>query len=265
MALEIIQNLLQPKPKKVVIQAIRIMDDLRKIALDQKIVLDATVTLKHSLQAEPTQHPVEGGSSITDHVHVKPDMLELEGVISDTPINPISFNVSDLATRGAVAATQKLGNAVGSFAGTGFGGLVGGTVAGLLGLGQNSSRSINGFNVLQEIMKKRHPVRVITGLKVYDQMIITSLDIPQDASIGRSLRITISLQEVQFVRSESFLLPETALLNSSGTKDVGLGQQVTGAIDDITKGVANSVKDVLGAGKNQSVAKGLVNKFSGAQ
>ena len=49
-------------------------------------LIDAIITEESGLDAEVTEYPVESGAVITDHVRNLPGTLELEFVVSDTPI-----------------------------------------------------------------------------------------------------------------------------------------------------------------------------------
>lgn len=60
------------------------------------------------------------------------------------------------------------------------------------------NRSIDAFNRLIDIHRKREVVTVITGLKVYPNMAITALDVPRDIRTGQSLTFTIELQRIVF-------------------------------------------------------------------
>lgn len=59
-----------------------------------------------------------------------------------------------------------------------------------------TNRSSTVFNRLVEIQQRRELVQVVTGLKVYDSMAITSLDVPRSSSTGQALVFTIELQKV---------------------------------------------------------------------
>lgn len=50
------------------------------------MTLDATPRETFSFSQEATEHPVEVGADIADHIRRKPDGLSLEGIISNTPI-----------------------------------------------------------------------------------------------------------------------------------------------------------------------------------
>lgn len=58
------------------------------------------------------------------------------------------------------------------------------------------NRSVDAFNRLVEIHQKRQIISVITGLKKYQRMVITSLDVPRDLRTGQSLSFNIELKEV---------------------------------------------------------------------
>lgn len=52
----------------------------------ERMTIDATVRQSHEMRNEVTEHPVEVGADITDHVRPKPRTLVIEGVVSATPI-----------------------------------------------------------------------------------------------------------------------------------------------------------------------------------
>lgn len=47
---------------------------------------DAAPQDTHSADADATEHPVESGGAVVDHVVQKPEVLKVEGLVSDTPI-----------------------------------------------------------------------------------------------------------------------------------------------------------------------------------
>src|SRR5713101_5273233 len=64
------------------------------VALLDVITIDATLQEVHKADAEVTEHPVELGADITDHVRPKPVELRIEGIISDTPIDDSLLNAA---------------------------------------------------------------------------------------------------------------------------------------------------------------------------
>jgi hypothetical protein len=55
------------------------------------------------------------------------------------------------------------------------------------------------YRELVRMQKAREPFTVVTGLNVYQNMLIEDLSIPRTASDGKSMRFTILLQEIQIV------------------------------------------------------------------
>src|SRR6188768_4318683 len=58
------------------------------------------------------------------------------------------------------------------------------------------NRSINAFNTLVEIHNRRERITVVTGIKVYTDMVITSLQVPRNVQSGQSLTFVIDLQKI---------------------------------------------------------------------
>lgn len=58
------------------------------------------------------------------------------------------------------------------------------------------NNSINAFNSLVEIHNRKERITVVTGIKVYTNMIITSLQVPRNVQSGQSLTFVIDLQKV---------------------------------------------------------------------
>lgn len=59
------------------------------------IVIDATIRENHELSAEVTEHPVESGSTISDHIFNAPIRVLLEGEVTDSPVQLFNFSVGE--------------------------------------------------------------------------------------------------------------------------------------------------------------------------
>lgn len=64
--------------------------------------IDAIVSEEPTLEAEVTEYPVESGAVITDHTRNRPLTLELEFLVSDTPIGSVAAE----RTAGAVPSSE---------------------------------------------------------------------------------------------------------------------------------------------------------------
>ena len=132
--------------------------------------IDAALHETHVREAEVSDYEVESGADVTDHVRNHPVSLEIEGLVSDTPI-------------GAIASTRA--NATGSSSSTGE----------LLFLPSEEA-----FARLEEIFGNREPVTIETSTKTYESMILVNLEVPIDAQTGDALRFTASFRELRLVK-----------------------------------------------------------------
>lgn len=60
------------------------------------------------------------------------------------------------------------------------------------------NRSVAAFNTLIQIFERRQIVDIVTGIKVYRNMAITSLDVPRTVKTGQTLTFHIQLQKVRY-------------------------------------------------------------------
>lgn len=58
------------------------------------------------------------------------------------------------------------------------------------------NRSVDSFNRLVRIVENKEIITVVTGIKVYTQMVITSLNVPRNIETGQSLTFNIELQKL---------------------------------------------------------------------
>lgn len=125
------------------------------------IFLDAVISEDHNYNSRVTNYPIEDGTFVSDHIINEPERLEIEGIVSDTPINIFSF----------------------------------------------FNRSIDSFNRLVRINQTKQVITVVTGIKVYTDMVITSLIVPRTFQSGQSLRFNIQLQKLKLDSSVRFITP----------------------------------------------------------
>lgn len=50
------------------------------------LVLDVTISATHSRSAQITNHPIDKSSPVADHKRNQPEELQMEGLITDTPL-----------------------------------------------------------------------------------------------------------------------------------------------------------------------------------
>ena len=146
-------------------------------------LIDAAPVETHSLNSVTTEHPVEEGADVTDHIRISPDMLTIEGLVSNTPIGEVAVvreNESPFLTEvtgGVVTADTPL----------------------------RGVPSDDAFAFLKAIRAKREPVEVITNIATYRNMVMIGLSVPQDST--DALRFRATFQEIQIVKTDRTAVP----------------------------------------------------------
>ena len=116
-----------------------------------------------------TSHPVQSGANISDHAFRNPTKISMEIMMSDV----MAQRVPGQFTNGAGLR---------------------GTVLGMLGA--NGSKSVSAYQRLIELQRLRMPFSVKTRLGYYNNMLIESIDVPDDVNTLSGLRCTVNMTEV---------------------------------------------------------------------
>ena len=154
------------------------------VTIGNDLILDAAIRETHTYDSDVTDYPVESGSSITDNVRPRPITVEIEGIVTDTPLpGPVA------ASRGATGADKTVSYG---------GGVIGGGSITIPGDFQVIP-SEDALADLIAIYEAREPVSIGTTLKAYDSMVMTSLVIPRDADTGAALSFTATFQQVTII------------------------------------------------------------------
>jgi hypothetical protein len=150
--------------------------------LPEVYTFDATIREAHNFEIAITDNPVETGVSLADHAYAKPDVLEMEVAVSDTPL------IKDDAGTPAYKLATTWTNA---------------------GEG-NVRRSVNAWQFLLDKAKSFAVFDVVTGLKSYTNMMLESGNAEQTKDSAGVLRAKLKLRQVQFATTASVLYPPRA-------------------------------------------------------
>lgn len=192
------------------------------------IVMDAQVSEQFKADAEATQHPVESNADITDHVVIKPTELTITGIITETPFTVGSSLAGAASTVGSSVGSSlanKLGgSAVGGVAGAAVGGLAGKTLAGVLGLSP-TNRLQGVITELLATRDSRAPVTIQTGLRVYEDYVLTGVQIERGQHDGRAIKCTLTFKQI--IKASTEAVKVNIPKNPSGLAKKSLGRQAT--------------------------------------
>jgi hypothetical protein len=154
--------------------------------------IDATLSLAESLTAQATEHPVETGGVISDHVIEKPKTLRLEGIISATPL-PTQATARDFGF-------DSFSNALIDIEGQGIS-------------PPDRFRAQDALETLRAVHAARLPVTVGTGIHspdiaqdFHNDLIIETLEFPRDPTTGDAVRFVATLKEITTVESATVAL-----------------------------------------------------------
>jgi hypothetical protein len=160
-------------PKQFQVRALSVgdplADELLGFPLLTSFEFDVIVREANTLTNIVTEHPIEDGSTIMDHVTNKPETLELDFTITDTPISAFSP---------------------------------------LSGITSKQGRSRDEFARLEKMWKNKNTLTIVTGLKVYKNMMIQSLTARRD----RGFKVDVSMALINYKTVET-------LATDSSTKD----------------------------------------------
>jgi hypothetical protein len=138
--------------------------------------IDASISERHSYQAEATEFPVESGSTISDNIRNLPIEVSIEGIVSNTPLG-------ELATVRGEGGDVTLND---------------GSVVPAQTPVELARAKFEG------IWRARQPITIITTLDTYKNMVMTSLEIPRTASDGGAdaYRFSATFRQVTIVTTE---------------------------------------------------------------
>ncbi len=178
-----------------------------RVVLDT-ITVDATLSEEHSTEVDVTEHPIEDGANVTDHIRPQLKLLKIDGIISNTSLGltgPLAdaLGIASLAT-GVTLPTGAIGG-----------------VVDLIKTGGLLNRAQAAFQQLQELADRGQPIIIHTPLRDYASMAIKSLNIVRDPALGDGIRFLAVCREIRTVSSKTV----TSLLPASAQPAKDLGSQ----------------------------------------
>jgi len=215
----------------------KFMDTEGKIDLR---LVDATISETPTYDAEVTAFPVEDGPDVTDNIALRPITLQIDGVISETPIT-LKGTAASLVTSGAVAAAGRQGGFNPQLAGI-AGGFLGASIFGDTVRGQDADgneRALNPADVarkaIEDIWRKKTLFTIVTKRRKFDNMDLRNVTFPRVQNDGGSLRFSLQAQQIRIVKPESVLIKNIATGQAHGAASTSLGKQATEAATEKEK------------------------------
>jgi hypothetical protein len=181
--------------------------------------LDAMLSERQKYGNDITNFPIESGSSISDHVIQAPEEVEIEGFVTNTPVEFLSGLRPEKDDRVLNAYLTLL-----EIAGYKY---------------PNQAYRYNKLTVISEAKNEFKLVEIISGLRVYTNMGLVTLDIPLDAKTGDCIKFNALFRKVNIVEVvEIPRIPETISEPPERSKKqipdkVDTGKSGTGELESI--------------------------------
>ncbi len=151
------------------------------------IEFDASVAETHSFASQATDHPVEGGVDITDHIRRLPNELTLNVVVSNDPPT-------------LLASIRK---------------------EPIAGFGDPDSRAEDSVTFLRGFKDAATIVNLKTTLFTYENLFIQSISVIRNARTGNIADITLGLREIIFATTEQTEAPDPVNPSNKGSTSNG--------------------------------------------
>lgn len=148
------------------------------------IPFDLILQEDHAFESQVTQHSVESGVVVSDHVVCRPRKGKLQGLVSNFSLS--STNKLDAELEQLLRAGKPDRWSAGQT-----------TV---------SNRALTTWELFRELWQKRMPVTVATTLEVYESMVVTNVSTTRDGDTGDALKFSVEFEEVKVVQLEEVLL-----------------------------------------------------------
>lgn len=162
---------------------------------EASIAFDATVRDSHIASATITEHPVEDGVAISDHIRPDLDRVTLQVVVSNTPISSPTDHADGVTGR---QTSVELTGVDGETAARAL----------VLAFDGTLTRVRSVYEELLRLMSSGTLVNVITSLREYEGMAIANVSPVREAASGNALVAGVEFKQVRIVESEIVAAPE---------------------------------------------------------
>jgi len=235
-----IYDLFRPKVKTEFQDISFFANDTRR-SVKTILTVDATLEAEQSTELTPTDHPVEKGKEgfIVDHLNLKPLRLSIRGIIANEPLDVKGALIGSYAGAVGMVTSKYATPFVGQLVQTKLGGELTEAVYG------TKSRAKSALETLMALQINKQVFKVITKLRVYNNMILEGLTVP--ASDGDEIEFSGSMREIRVVETDYVTIQRNV-------KDVGAS-----AIPSKNEGI-KSKKPLTPPQRDKTATKILVDR-----
>lgn len=155
-----------------------------------EIDIDLILDESHSKHAVVTENPLQDGRAVSDGVYLQLREGSLTALVSNHSlkhVQKIDDEKQNVETLMNMAQWKD----------------------------QLKNRARDAWNDLKDLMDKKQPVKIVTSLETYDNVVITDIETDRDGETGEALEIKINFKQIQTVS-----LTETVVSGPVQPKDM---------------------------------------------
>lgn len=202
------------------------------------LTFDCVLRISRDYPGEVTDHAIESGASVSDHVILKPAHFSIDAYVSDWPIV-----VPDTAMDGVTGGSRPFTTATGV------------TVSPL-----RFDRAVERSRVVDEMLlalrERREVLTVRTENRTWQNAVISNHHVEEDESTGRGLSLTLDLQVVRIATSQRVQVPVAATSRRTQRQQQRGAQPAQAPAPVDRRGFSLRVIDMLAPGAGQWLRQG---------
>lgn len=214
-------------------------------------VFDCVTSENPTYSADITQHPVESGTEVTDHIQLRNGSLKIVGTISNTPID-LSTTIGNLVSsvQGFVTSSAFRENVLNSGlqqaagvigASLLSGGSKASTLSALKKAAGPAAADATARAALLSAYQNKTIFDVVTLRQRYTSMAIQSLSFPRDPTTGKQVMFELDMVQVRIISTNTVSLGSVAEnVATTAVSPTNLGSQATAGISAQATAAVNS-------------------------
>jgi len=186
-----------------------------------ELLIDAVIKENHELRAQVSEHPTESGDSFCDHVQNLPVQLQIDGIISNTPMTLVGLTMFN-----------SFANALSE---------------------RSNDLAEEAFKKIEGIFSKREPITIATTLKEYPHMVLESLSVERGGGTSESLHFKATAKQVRLVNQSLIDVPKPKVERAKPKRKMGkqeskpAAKQTLATIDSLKDKLKDTKSSLLGA------------------
>lgn len=160
--------------------------------------MDATTSITPTFRSRVTRHPVDNKGQISDHVINENVVIEVKGQVTNAPVLSLSGNF----------------------------------------INPDGDRVQEAYTFLINLRNSREPITVVAELATYENCVLTSLSLPQNAQMAEALDITATFEQIRTATVEraTIFLTDPQRDDAKKTTDKGQKRTIVRQLPFATKG-----------------------------